>query len=450
MRRAARSLLWIALLAIVVAPSSAAPAPQGTPASRDVAVAPSGDAAGPATQTAGSQSGPRLVEHPLEGVPPDTPRMEEYSHGGYVLVAVSTVWSVALLGIIVMTGLGAALQRWVRRLTRRPNLEVALYAALFTALVFIGDLPIALYGHAREKRFGFATQTLGAWLGDEGKHLILGMILQALFFTLVYAVIRRLRRSWWIAGAALGILFLILVLAIYPVFIAPLFNTFRPLQDSPLKHEILTLAHAHGIPAHEVYEMNASLQSRHNNAYVAGLLGTQRIVLYDTILKGFAPREILFVMGHEMGHYVLHHVWKTVGLLSVVLIAGFFLADRVTRRIIARRPGLGIGSITEPASLPLLLLVLNLFLVAVNPALAAFSRHQEHAADLFGLRVTGDPKAAASSFIKFGQEDLGEYTVNPWIERLLYSHPSLGRRIRFAQEYARSHPPPTPPTSPGR
>ncbi|HXH28284.1 MAG TPA: M48 family metallopeptidase, partial [Candidatus Polarisedimenticolia bacterium] len=383
---------------------------------------------------------PRLVEHALDGVPPDTPRMEEYSHGGYLLVGISTVWSLLLLAIIVWAGLGAALQRWVRRLTRRPNVETALYAALFTVLVFVADLPIALYGHAREKRFGFATQTLGAWLGDEGKRLVVGMIFQALFFTLVYAVIRRLGRRWWIAGAAIGVLFLVLVLAIYPVFIAPLFNTFRPLPESPLKSSILALAHAHGIPAHEVYEMDASRQSRHNNAYVAGLLGTQRIVLYDTILKGFAPREILFVMGHEMGHYVLHHVWKTVGVLSLMLIAGFFIADRLTRRIIARRPGLGIGSLAEPASLPLLLLVLNLFVVVCNPALAAYSRYQEHAADRFGLEVTGDPEAAASSFIKFGRQDLGEYTVNPWIERLLYTHPSLGRRIRYAQHYAQAHP----------
>jgi len=224
------------------------------------------------------------------------------------------------------------------------------------------------------------------------------------------------------------------------VFIAPLFNTFKPLEDARLREEILAMARAHGIPADEVYQVDSSRQSRHNNAYVAGLLGTQRIVLDDTTLERFTPREIRFVMGHEMGHYVLHHVRRFVVFLSILLIAGIWLVDRIARGLIGRWRRPGIRSLAEPASLPLMLLVLNLLGLPALPAISAFSRLQERAADRFGMEVTRDPAAAASCFVKFGRYDLGEFRVDPWIETLLLSHPSLGNRIREAQAYAREHP----------
>jgi len=277
------------------------------------------------------------------------------------------------------------------------------------------------------------------WLGDRGKGLLVAIVLQAIFAVILYAAIRRLGRHWWMAGSFLAVLFAVLVIAVAPVFIAPLFNTFAPLKDSRLRAEILEMARRERIPADEVYEVDASRQSTHNNAYVAGLLGTERIVLYDTTLKTFAPREIEFVMGHEMGHYVLHHIWKTVGFLALLIVAGFYLVDRIALRVIARRPSLGITALADPSSLPLISLVLSVYLFVVGPAIATFSRMQEHQADLFGLEATHDPVAAASSFLKFGRLDLDEYNVHPFIEALLYSHPSLSRRIGTAREYARRH-----------
>jgi STE24 endopeptidase len=383
-----------------------------------------------------------LVKNALEGVPPDEPRMEAYSHGNYVLFFVGALWSIGLLAAIVMTGFGGWLQRLIERWTRRPNLKVALFVALYSLIFFIGSFPLGVYsGFVREKQFGFANQTLPQWILDQGKLFLVGIALEVLFLTILYVVIRRLGRNWWVPGAILSILFVIFMVAIAPVFIDPLTNTFEPLKDAELRDDILAMARSQGIPASEVYEVDASRQSGHNNAYVKGLLGTQRIVLYDTILKNFSAREIKFVMGHEMGHYVLNHVWKTIGVLSVLIVVGFLLVDRLSRRIIARRPSYGIGSLAEPASLPLILLIFNLFVFVVSPVIHSFSRMHEHQADRFGLEVTGDAMAAASSFIKFGKQDLGEYHVHPAIEILLYSHPSLGSRIRSAQEYAREQGP---------
>lgn len=385
-----------------------------------------------------SAAAPVMEEHPLGDVPADDARMEAYSHGNYILGVVDFLWSAGLLALIAFSGFGATLQVGAGKVARGPNLKVAVYVALFTLVTFAGFLPLAVYsGFVREKRFGFANQTFAAWMGDRGKALLIGIVLQTLFFMVLYAAIRRLGRRWWVAGAGLAIVFLIFALAVAPVCIAPLFNKFEPLKDGSLRSDILAMAHSKGIPAEEVYEVDASRQSSHNNAYVAGLLGTQRIVLYDTLLKKFTPREIKVVMGHEMGHYVLDHIWKLVVFLSGILCLGFFLVDRVSRRIIERRPALGIPSLSEPSSLPVILLVLTTFLFLAGPALATFSRVQEHQADRFGLEATRDPVAGASALLKFGRLDLGEYHVHPWIEALLYSHPSLGSRVRFAQEYAR-------------
>ena len=439
-RTAARLLFVPACVAVAMLAGAAGLQTLSAAAAADRAAAGTAPAPPEAAGPGAATPAPQMSEHPLGEIPPDDPRMESYSHGNYILHVVHFLWTAGVLGLIVFSGFGATLQAWAERFGRSPNLKVAIYTALFIVVNFVAALPVAVYsGFVREKWYGFANQTLAAWMGDQGKALLVSIVLQPIFFVVLYAAIRRWARRWWVAGSCLAILFVILVVAVAPVFIAPLFNTFEPLKDTRLRSEILAMAKQEGIPADEVYEVDASRQSSHHNAYVAGLLGTQRIVLYDTTLKSFTPREIKVVMGHEMGHYVLHHVWKTIAFLAGIILPGFFLVDGVSRRLIERRPALGIAAFSEPSSLPLIVLVLSVFLFLVGPALATFSRTQERQADLFGLEATHDPVAAASAFLKFGRLDLAEYHVHPWIEALMYSHPSLENRVRFAQAYAKEH-----------
>jgi STE24 endopeptidase len=290
-------------------------------------------------------------------------------------------------------------------------------------------------------------QGFGAWLGDEGKVLLISTALQALFFPILYALIRRLGRRWWIAGAALASLFVVVGMVIAPVFLAPLFNTFTPLTDESLRADLLALAHAQGIPAHEVYQVDASRQSEHTNAYVAGLFGTERVVLYDTLLRRFAPREIRAVMGHEMGHYVLGHVWKTVAFIGVLIAAALLAVDRLARRLLASRPRWGIAGLEEPASLPLILLLVSLCSLAGRPVVNTWSRAQEAEADTFGLNVVRDPVATASAFRKFALIDLDEVHVHPVVETILFTHPSIEHRVEHARAWAREHPGIGPETS---
>jgi len=332
-------------------------------------------------------------------------------------------------------------RRFAEGITRRPNVMVMWCVAIFSVVLQIVSLPLAIgTGFLREKRYGFMNQDFGAWMGDRGKHFLVTLCVRLLLVMLLYVLIRRLGRGWWVPGAAVTIALTIVGVAVTPVFVDPLFNTFTPLEDRDLRRDILELAHSRGIPAEEVYQMDASRQSEHNNAYVTGLLGTQRIVLYDTLLKRFAPREIRAIMGHEMGHYVLRHVWKTVAFLVPFILIGFLFVDRMARRLIDSHPRWDIRRLEDPAALPLVVLLALLYTLLTGPAIAAYSRHQESAADRFGLELTRDPEAAASTFAKFGRYDLSEYEVHPLIETLLFSHPSVNNRIRKAQAWARAHP----------
>ena len=224
-------VLWVMLLLVIAGSRSSAQersTPAGVAAAPAGTIAPAGSAEAP--QAAAAEAPPALMDNPLGEVPPDEPRMEAYSHGHYVLYFLGAFWDMAVLALLVFTGFGATLQAWAERVTRRPNLKVAVYTVLFTAVTVAASFPLTVYGgFVREKKFGFATQTFPAWLGDQGKALLVATILQMVFFVLFYLAIRRLGRRWWIAGWALSVLFTIFVQAIAPVFIAPLFNTFKPL-----------------------------------------------------------------------------------------------------------------------------------------------------------------------------------------------------------------------------
>ena len=422
-------ILRLALLLAALAPLCASLAVDYAPGARAI----------PISGQAPVSGAPGLVGDALKGVPAEDRRARTYARGRQILAVVETLAGLLVLSLFVAGGLGRRFEVLASRTTASANLKVAIVAVLLTAALYAGTFPLALYAFLRERRFGFATQGLGAWLSDQGKGLLVGALLQAILVTVVYVAIRKLPRLWWLAGAGIGVLFVIFVLAVAPVVVDPLFNTFRPLRDADLRARILKMAQARRIPADEVYEMDASRQSRHTNAYVAGLLGSQRIVLYDTLLERFAPREIEFVMAHEMGHYALRHIWRSIVWATLAIVLGAFLVDRLARAAAARFPSIGAGSLESPASLPLLVLIASVLFVLLTPLANAYSRRLEREADRFGLELTRDPLAAASCFVKFARYDLGIFRVDPWVEAILYTHPSLGERIQAAREYARTH-----------
>jgi STE24 endopeptidase len=295
--------------------------------------------------------------------------------------------------------------------------------------------PLTVYqGFFRERAYGLATQTFGPWLSDQAKGLAIGAVLGAVGVMAVYAVFRRAPRTWWLWGAAVTMVFMIFTIAIAPVFIEPVFNTYKPLTDEKVKEPILRLARANGISAKEVFVFDASRQTTRVSANVSGFLGTERIALNDNLLNRCTLPEIEAVMAHEMGHYVLNHVFKLLLEFGVLIVAGFAFLRWAFDRALARWGSRwGIRGIADVAGLPLLVLLLSIFFFVMTPVTNTLIRTQEVEADIFGLNAARQPDGEAEVDLK-----LGEYRKlkpGPIEEFVFFDHPSGYNRILMAMRW---------------
>jgi Zn-dependent protease with chaperone function len=265
--------------------------------------------------------------------------------------------------------------------------------------------------------------------------VVVGALVALIPMWAFYALVRRSHR-WWLWFSAGAVPFLILVIVIAPIWIAPLFNDFEPLRDKRLESEMLALASEAGIEGSDVFEVNGSKQSSKVNAYVAGLFNTKRIVLYDTLTDNFNRDEIRFVMGHEMGHYVMHHVWGHLAVAAAFIFCAMWLLDRSIRPVIRRfSRRFGFERLDDPASLPLVLIFVSVLGFLYNPVSNGASRHWEHAADRYGMEVSGvSGTAAARAFDKLSAFNLSDPDPNPLIEFWFYDHPSIKSRIAFVRQ----------------
>lgn len=317
--------------------------------------------------------------------------------------------------------------------------RITLYVLILSILWSTIELPLSYYrGFVVEHYFELSVQSLGEWSAEYLKGNLIGYLLSVILVPLAYWGIRRRPRDWWLWIGAASVPLMIVLIVITPVYLDPLFNTYGPLEDEVLRERILTMAEEAGISGGHVFEVDMSEKTEKVNAYVTGLFGTKRIVLWDTILEKMTPDEIAFVMAHEMGHYVLNHVWKSIGLFTAVLLALLFLVSR-TIGLCLRRWGdpMGVHEIDDIASLPLLLLMLSLLMFLIAPILNSYSRAHEHDADAFGLSITGDGATAATAFVKLANENLANPSPSPFIEFWLFTHPSLSDRIAFCRAYGK-------------
>lgn len=370
----------------------------------------------------------------------------QYLYGGLFWSTLAELTLLALVGLLVFSGasarLRAALQRRLERffpaLARRRWPLVLLYGTLLVVLIELASLPFNLYlGYVREHAYGFSHLSAAGWWADWSKTLAVSVVLTVPAILVAYQLLHRWRRRWWLGLWLLSLLLAVLSVAIQPVFIAPLFNRFTPLPEGALRTRILAMAREAGIPASQVYVVNRSRQSGHTNAYVVGVLGSERIVLYDTLLRAQTPAEIEFVMGHEMGHYVLHHLWKGLGFTALLLLAVFWLTSRGFAWAVVRCPRMGFRQIDDVAGLPLLLLLLGGLLFLASPASNGFSRWEEHQADAYGLRICQCPAAAVSGFEREISTDLIDPNPPRWIQWWYFTHPSQQERIEFARGWGK-------------
>ena len=362
-------------------------------------------------------------------------RSDAYFEGGYWMILWDFLYGAAVLLLLLNLRWSAGMRNLAQRLTRFKPLQTLIYWVQYLVLTTILTFPLTVYeDYLREHKYGLATQTFGPWMIDQLKGLLVALVLGGILVTLLFGVVRRLPRTWWIWGAAVSMVFVVVVVLITPVYLVPIFNKVTRLDDPKITAPILRLARANGIPARDVYEIDASRQTTRMSANVSGFGHTMRITLNDNLLRRGSPEEIQAVMGHEMGHYVLHHIYDAIFFLSVLAFLGFALLrwalDWSLHRWGEKWKITGIG---DTAVLPLVVLLVSIFFFVLTPVLNTFIRTQEHEADMYGLNASRLPDGFAQAAIH-----LGEYrkmNPGPLEEWIFFDHPSGRNRIHDAMTW---------------
>jgi STE24 endopeptidase len=366
-------------------------------------------------------------------------KSDAYFEGGYWLLLWGALVSVAASWIMLRLGWSARWSAWAGRVTGRPSLRAGLYAIPYVLVSALIALPWTIYtGFIREHQYGLSNQSFGEWVGDQGLQLIIGVIVTALLLMGLFAVIRRSPKRWWLWGTGVTTLFLVVGVAVAPVFITPLFNTYKPMAPGPLRDQILAMARAHDVPADNVYVFDASKQTKRISANVSGLGPTIRISLNDNLLNRTSPAEVKAVMGHELGHYVLNHVGRIILVMSAMLLFVFFVLWWLTPRLLARHGDRwGVREVSDPAVTPIFAATASVLFLLLTPVTNTLIRGNESEADAFGLDAAREPDGFALTAMK-----LSEYRkIEPSAleEALFFDHPSGRTRVRMAMEWKARH-----------
>jgi len=372
----------------------------------------------------------------LAQIPADkTARSDAYFEGGYWMILWDFLYGVAVALLWLNLRWSARVRDLAERVTRFKPVHTFVYWMQYLVLTTILVFPLTVYEeYFREHKYGLATQTLGPWMGDQLKDLGVNLVLGGLLAMLLFGVVRRLQRTWWIWGAVVTTLFLIFAALINPVYIIPIFNKVTRLDDPKIVDPILSMARANGIPAKDVYEIDASRQTTRMSANVSGFANTMRITLNDNLLRRGSPEEIQAVMGHEMGHYVLNHIYKGImfSLIATMLaFAGLRWALEWTLQRWAEKWQIrGVG---DTAVVPLVVLLVSIFGFVTTPVMNTFTRTLEYEADMYGLNTSRQPDGFAQAAIH-----LGEYrkmSPGPIEEWIFFDHPSGRNRIYAAMRW---------------
>lgn len=369
-----------------------------------------------------------------------------YSRSLYVLYFLGTLISVGIYLLLWRARSAVIFREWARKASPRRFLQCLIFIPLFVLVATLLYLPLDFYsGYVLDHRFGLSTQGLASWFGDWGKTLGLVAVAGVIVAWIFYTVVSRSPRRWWFYFWLASIPLVLAFMLIEPYVIEPLFYKFTPLEKSQpalVEHIEAMLKHAGlSIPPARIFEMDASSRTREVNAYVSGLGASKRVVVWDTTLRTMGPDELMLVLGHETGHYVLHHIPAEFALDEAVALLFFFLGFLAVNGLVAAAgPSSGINGVGDLASLPLVLVVVTLVVFLSDPLVNGISRYFEHQADQFGLEVAygvvPDPNAAEVRALQIlGEEDLADPDPNPFIKFWLYTHPPLDERIRFAATY---------------
>jgi STE24 endopeptidase len=361
-------------------------------------------------------------------------RAAAYTAGNHWLL----LWGLVISGIaawlVVRWGI---LDRLATKLAKRgPNLRAFLVAAAFFVISALITLPWSLYEEWwRERGYGRTSQPLGDFLKQDAIGIVLAALIGGLFMMGVYALIRRTGRRWWLWSGGLTAIATSALLLLSPILIEPLFNDYQPVPAGEVRYSLVVMAEEAGVPTERIFVYDGSRQSNNFTANVSGLGGSARIAISDVAFKGASLDEVRAVTGHEIGHYVLGHVWRIIIIASILSVLFFFLADRLYPRF-ARAFG-SRAALSDPTGLPVLLFIVTFFGLLAQPVFNTLSRIDETESDQYSLESVNLPDALASALVK-----TAEYRnprPNRVQELVFYTHPSVERRVRRAMEWKAAH-----------
>jgi len=379
-------------------------------------------------------------------LPPDLYRKaHDRSRINFHLALIGFAYGLAVLWLILRWKLAAKYRDWAEHSSSRRFVQSLVFCPLLLLTIAVFSMPLDIYGEVVEKRYGISVQGWGSWSWDWIKGQLIGLVIGTILIWLLYLVLRRSpRRAWfyfWLIAVPIGVF----IFFLGPWVIDPLFHKFEPLQQ---KNPVLTASleqmvqrAGQNIPPERMFWMGAGEKTTGLNAYVTGLGASKRIVVWDTTIAKMNNSQIVFVAGHETGHYVLQHIPKGFAFFAMLLLLFFYLVHRLIGWVLRRwGTGWGVRGVDDWASLPALLFLLSLLFFVTNPIASGFSRYLEHQADQYGLEVThgltpGSGQVAAQAFQVLGEVDLSDPDPNPVDVLLYYSHPPISDRVSFSLTY---------------
>ena len=362
-----------------------------------------------------------------------------YTQGGHWVLLWSWLVSVVAAWIIIRTHVLPRTEERIEKNKAHPVLVSAAATALFLVIDFVLELPWTAYAHWwREKGYGLTSQPLGGWLTEEVMGFVISLVLTVLFFMAFYALIRQAQRTWWIWAGGLAAAALVFMMIVAPIFIEPLFNTYKPAPPGPVRDAVVALAKQAGVPYDKIYIYNGSKQSNRYTANVSGLGSSARVAMSDVMFaKGADIAEVRGVVGHEMGHYKRGHIlWATL-FYGILAVAAFGLTQLIFPYA-ANWLRADTDSIADPAGLPVIMVVLLTLGLLATPLLNTFSRWEEADADYFSFQHANEPDGLSKALVK--TIEYRASSPSPMEEFFFYDHPSVERRVRAAMEWKAAHP----------
>lgn len=362
-----------------------------------------------------------------------------------VLYLFGIVFGIVVLWVLLKLRVAPAFRDIAERTSKNRFVQALVFVPLLMLSIGVITLPLDIYEQHISRVYELSVQGWGSWAGDWCKAEAVSLVITVFAISVLFTIIRKSPQRWWFYFWLLTQPFVVLLIFVAPVILDPMFNRFEPLENTQprLVSEIEKVTQRGGlnIPRDRMFEMEASEKVTTYNAYVTGIGATKRVVVWDNTARDMTIPETLFVFGHEMGHYVLNHIYKGLAFFSATTLLGFWLGRKMVVAMLARWSGAWhIRDIGDLAALPVLMLALSLLTLVGEPIGNAFSRYQEHQADIYGLEVTHglfphNGEVAASAFQKLGEKSYDYPTPNPLLVFWSYSHPSIPERIRFSLQY---------------